>query len=167
MKPLTIEQLKSLKVGDWVWLVKLRDDINGSTGYYRITEDKYAIAMYLYGNITQAVVYSDYGTKWIAYKNKEQAECKGEIVELPYKIGDDVCIFGKHGNEIIVQDYAVKKIQCDHLGICLTLSPSMKIRLDEWLIGDLSKDYLDLQSVYFCTKEQAEARLRELRGENE
>ena len=30
--------------------------------------------------------------QWLAYKNKEQAECKGEIVELPCKVGDYVYI---------------------------------------------------------------------------
>lgn len=165
MKLLTIEELKALKVGDWVWLCGKYENFGEYSEYREIDEVCDDCLVFAVGVNRMWFEYSDYGTKWLAYKNKEQAECKGEIVKLPCKVGDDVCIFDKHGNEIIVHDYTVKKIQCDHLGICLTLYPSMKIRLDEWLIGDLSKDYLDLQSIYFCTKEQAEARLRELRGE--
>lgn len=80
MKPLTIEQLKSLEVGDWVWVVSpmymrgryLQVHYNGvnTIQWYGIPND----TLYMY---------DDYGTKWLAYKNKEQAECKGEIVELP------------------------------------------------------------------------------------
>lgn len=72
MKPLTIEELKALKVGDWVWVVnKERDD-----GFSRYAQQ-------LYKNDFDGYHLADYGTKWLAYKNKEMAECKGEIVELP------------------------------------------------------------------------------------
>lgn len=87
MKPLTIEELKALEVGDWVWIVDKEQycsvyaqkcdlcniDKNG------IHEDvyKYTASRDYYWD------YSNYGTKWLAYKNKEQAEAKGDIVELP------------------------------------------------------------------------------------
>lgn len=79
MKPLTIDELKSLEVGDWVWVV----DKDDKSYYAEITahcEDVFAIATYL---TISTHFYSDYGKMWLAFKNKEQAECKGEIVELP------------------------------------------------------------------------------------
>ena len=82
MKPLTIEHLKSLEVGDWVWIV----DENFKNGRYReILGCDDLGNFYLSAYCASRNIYSiaDYGTKWIAYKNKEQAECKGEIVELP------------------------------------------------------------------------------------
>lgn len=78
MKPLTIEELRNLEVGDWVWVVNL----------YR-NESHYAQKVYggefdnFHFNTTDDEYYmSDIGQRWLAYKNKEQAECKGEIAEL-------------------------------------------------------------------------------------
>lgn len=84
MKPLTIEELKALPIGDWVWIVVLKSDCinkahNGK--YYHIQHcgsfgDKELWCGWQgYGT---AFEYSDYGTKWIAYKNKEQAEISHE-----------------------------------------------------------------------------------------
>lgn len=76
-KPLTIEELKSLKVGDWVWLTNQ----NGLLGTYVAKAD----ASYEEDDKTfnfdslafsQSYPYSDYGKTWLAYKNKEQAETK-------------------------------------------------------------------------------------------
>lgn len=83
MKPLTIEQLKELEVGDWVWITTPKN----SGEYYQISYSDYLddedafVAYSLHYDLN--VFYSDYGTKWLAYKNKEQAEANGEIVELP------------------------------------------------------------------------------------
>lgn len=88
MKPLTIEQLKSLEVGDWVWIeifgdgklkseIKAYFEILGNTGEFIRS---YHISL---GSIVFS--FDNYDTKWLAYKNKEQAEAKGEIVELPIK----------------------------------------------------------------------------------
>ncbi|MDE6399132.1 MAG: hypothetical protein K2L51_07410, partial [Clostridiales bacterium] len=78
MKPLTIEQLKSLEVGDWVWIV---DELSNIKGYAQVEASK-AIGdkgfiiptkrSYGFG------YYDTYGTKWLAYKNKEQAEISHE-----------------------------------------------------------------------------------------
>lgn len=84
MKPLTIEQLKTLQVDDWVWIVRLTVNI----GRYKQIESQ------MLGGIYFNVFYDfdTYGIDWVAYKNKEQAEAKSEIVELPCKIGDNVYI---------------------------------------------------------------------------
>lgn len=102
MKPLTIEQLKELQVGDWVWIIVLSfDGVNNphKGDYYRI--HPYLMDGELscgWRGYTTAFKYSDYGDKWLAYKNKEQAEAKGEIVEvmeyngfMPYLARDNFC----------------------------------------------------------------------------
>lgn len=91
-KPLTIEQLKALEVGDWVWI---ESETYGKT--YAVIEDSIQdgvllSAVSLFGWLN----YADYGKTWLAYKNKEQAECKGEIVELPEPFIDtDINGFGE------------------------------------------------------------------------
>lgn len=83
MKALTIEQLKNLAVGNWVWAIIEQKDAEPMYGYFQKTAD-IDTSIFLDGRyVKQYFDYSDYGTKWLAYKNKEQAESKGEIVEFP------------------------------------------------------------------------------------
>lgn len=73
-KPLTIEELKALPVGDWVWVVNLQEK---SGVYHRksFNSDKELLVI----SIAMAgFPYYNYGKTWIAYKNKEQAEGKDE-----------------------------------------------------------------------------------------
>lgn len=78
MKPLTIEQLKALEVGDWVWIVD--KEIINYTGYFKIIviDSECSLFTQIYHNTVYRC--SEYGTRWVAYKNKEQSEAKGEIV---------------------------------------------------------------------------------------
>lgn len=74
MKPLTIKELKSLEVGDWVW-IKDTGDKDGCilTGYYQI-KGYNETHIHLQQGLGVAITpYALYG-KWLAYKNKEQAE---------------------------------------------------------------------------------------------
>lgn len=87
MKPLTIEELKALQVGDWVWIV---DKISNNQGYALVERSK---AIGDKGFMSPALnrsygfgYYDTYGTNWLAYKNKEQAEAE------EYKID-----FDEHG----------------------------------------------------------------------
>lgn len=79
-KPLTIEQLKSFEVGDWVWIVTLED-------YYRPNDVPYGEYHRIVGTCSHyyfevnygttdfyELPYCNYGKTWLAYKNKEQAE---------------------------------------------------------------------------------------------
>ena len=72
MKALTLEQLKSLKVGDWVWVVN--KEIPQYTGYYKI--DLFAIShLHIVQGLGKTVIpYATYGEEWFVWKNKEQAE---------------------------------------------------------------------------------------------
>ena len=96
MKPLTIEQLKALEAGDWVWVVDLYSGVN--SGYVQIDD-----------NFVDCVDFSDYGTNWLAYKNKEQAEAKGEIVELPSLLRTRVLQDWYNDNVAIEKEIAVKE----------------------------------------------------------
>lgn len=84
MKPLTIEELKALQVGDWVWITT-----SGNIGgfYGQIDEDSDCNMLCVMGE-SMPFVYRKYGKMWLAYKNKEFAESKDEWVELPCKKGD-------------------------------------------------------------------------------
>lgn len=79
MKALTIEELKALQVGDWVWITTI-----GSIGgfYAQIDEDSDCNMLCVRGE-SMPFVYRKYGKMWLAYKNKEFAESNGEWVELP------------------------------------------------------------------------------------
>ncbi len=152
MKPLTIEQLKSLEVGDWVW-VTTADGKYGAYGRVceRFDEDNFrteTIESYLVDS------YDTYGTKWLAYKNKEQAEAKGEIVELPCKIGDTV--------------WTVAFVFMDGW-----VGNKMKSESDWRKSNKVIKDKIDLYKFLivfekgngFLTEPEAERRLAELKGE--
>lgn len=76
-KPLTIEQLKALEVGDWVWLDFQYSLDRRRSGYYQIKANKERTKVILCG-IEYDYLLCDYGTMWTAYKNKEQAENKDE-----------------------------------------------------------------------------------------
>lgn len=79
-RPLTIEELKALEVGDWVWMVYTPS----GNGHYDMIEEQGEEAVLMHDDGYRfAYKYEDYGKLWLAYKNKEQAEAKGEIVELP------------------------------------------------------------------------------------
>ena len=90
MKPLTIDELKALSVGDWVWVVDKETPLH--TGYYQI----HGFAKTHIHLNREACIWvvpkALYGKDWIAYKNKEFAESKGEWVVLPCKVGDPIWV---------------------------------------------------------------------------
>lgn len=81
MKALTIEELKALQVGDWVWIVDRRANTNmyGKLTHSSSYFEKFAFYFETAGYSMQ-LFEEDYGTKWLAYKNKEFAESNGEWV---------------------------------------------------------------------------------------
>lgn len=86
MKPLTIEELKNLEVGDWVYIVHERDPYYNMFYAKKISLPDDLSNDWLYLGTRGCIYtfrYSEFDTKLRAYKNKEQAEATGEIVELP------------------------------------------------------------------------------------
>lgn len=81
-KPLTIEELKDIQVGDWVWISRLNN--NKASGY--VTDINFTAKMFTCKSVNRVATtarIADYGKTWLAYKNKEMAETNGEILELP------------------------------------------------------------------------------------
>lgn len=162
MKPLTIEHLKSLEVGDWVWVVSpmymrgryLQVHYNGvnTIQWYGIPND----TLYMY---------DDYGTKWIAYKNKEMAESKGEIIELPCIVGTD-CYVVKKGviRRMTLTSYKVVtgnfvEVYFSNPKCYITEGhPDIEAERDCSMLGLFGKEW-------FTDIKEAERRLAELKGE--
>lgn len=137
MKPLSIEELKALEVGDWVWIV--REGYAIGTYYKKFCNDKNEFTPL--GLFDARLFYSHYGKKWIAYKNKEQAEATGEIVELPCKVGDKTYYIATHYGENGLEYDDVRETKFTY------------------------SVYEDWGNLHFATREEAERRLAELRGE--
>jgi len=112
MKPLTIEELKALPVGGWVWLkiLKIINIVAEDNGIvcrmpesfyckkFGFSSDEESI-FYCNASIRNEFCYSDYGTKWIAYKNKEAAEEKEQCVICHKGISSElpkIDIYGNH-----------------------------------------------------------------------
>jgi len=105
-KPLTVEELKALKAGDWVWLVA-----DKTQGYaYKLepslcSPEKEWLMLKTYYNFRRALTYANYGTKWIAYKNKEEAENTGygnvkqAQIEILQKLKEKLMGFANGNNE--------------------------------------------------------------------
>lgn len=143
MKPLTIEQLKELPVGEWVWIV----DKNDKSYYAEIAahcEEVFAIATYL---TISTHFYSEYGKTWLAYKNKEEAE---ENIQL--KKGDTLyyatCVRPD------IYEYTVVDISRDSIAV---KDPRIPI------IETYPKSALG--SLLFTSYIEAERCLKELKGE--
>ena len=78
-KPLTLKELKSLEVGEWVWIVNKENN----KGYYAIITAKCKKVFAVISALTSDLplhYFFDYGDKWLAYKNKEQAEGKEDEI---------------------------------------------------------------------------------------
>ena len=70
MQPLTIEQLKALKSGDYIWAIFKGYKEGGYLQIFDSLGERYFLA----DAHTMDITMEDYGKKWFAYKNKEQAE---------------------------------------------------------------------------------------------
>lgn len=144
MKPLTIEELKALEVGDWVWIV----DCNSHRGDYKQIHFSGKNTMQFYRCPNELLcLYSDYGTKWLAYKNKEQAEAKVALYKTAF--------------ELILQDVYETRLQADVLSC--SSCPFMEKLFGECQNQGLYEDCKKRWKDYYLS--QAKRRLGELKGE--
>lgn len=157
MKPLSIEELRNLEVGDWMWEDK-------SKVYEFIKDKTEEFMLTLCDGVLDRHYYSDYGKTWLAYKNKEQAECKGEIVELPCKIGDTVWYI-KYGycysnlkSRMEAKPIVVTEISWKHNRSGKDLEFALIANGTRYKFSSFGK-------TVFFTKSEAERRLAELKGE--
>lgn len=90
---LTIEELKNSQVGDWIWVEGLtfgEEGYYGLSAYLRISNpspNELEDLSYLpfsrgFGTKLERLNYANYGDKWLAFKNKEEAD--GKSITLPY-----------------------------------------------------------------------------------
>lgn len=100
MKPLPIEELKALEVGDWVWV---EYNYNSGKGYFRIDVSRTENALCAYkGVIKSSFAFDTYGKTWLAYKNKEQAEGLNDIKRFAEYVGSKIAGHGNyHGDDIL------------------------------------------------------------------
>lgn len=109
MNELTIEQLKALPKYEWVWIKYKHEDSRGEVGFYVMKQIPTIMEnpdneFWTVGD--GCYYYSDYGTKWLAYKNKEQAE--GNWVELPcearFSFNSFVTVYASEDGEICISN---------------------------------------------------------------
>lgn len=67
--PLTVDELKALRLGDYVYAI----DLGFGEGCYKQINDICEEWVWFIEDCI-ACHFADYGTKWLAYKNKEQYE---------------------------------------------------------------------------------------------
>lgn len=188
MKPLSIEEIKQLKVGDWVWVIGIERKFNEYGQIKCNSQEKWVGGTYEY-------LYFNYGKTWIAYKNKEQAECEGIIYEFPCELGTPIyyirkqCGYFFDDNEDNCCKHYKRKVwyegreECNlvHKDLCsfnleiyceecknrLKIEETnFRFHLRENIYGtDYYNKNLSLYDTYFLSKKQAEQKLKELRGE--
>lgn len=89
----------------------------------------------------------------------------GTLIELPCKVGDKVCKFiVKENKQFLIIEAVCIKIEISRKGVLYMFSTLTSRYLHENFFGKLSDDFIDVEQYYICTKEEAEARLAELRG---
>ena len=70
-KPLTVEEVRALSFGDWVWL---NDGVNTGYRFVLDTDGQFSYTDSDMVNYSLERDYAEYGVGWFAYRNKEEAE---------------------------------------------------------------------------------------------
>ena len=156
-KPLTLEEVKALEVEDWVWIdyltlpkehneYVLKSSQSTDSRLYDILDaNEYGEETYL--------TYDSYGESWLAYRNRESAECKGTITELPCAVGDTMWLLYDPLYVADICEVVIEEINISRNGITVSC-----------VYGD---EYCNFNADFiFNTREQAQAKLEELRGEH-
>ncbi len=159
MKALTIEEIKQLKYGDWVWIK------TNNSQYLRVNFSSEILSGETLCGI-KTYYYADYGKTWVAYKNKEQAECRGELVELPCKVGDKVYYLNTFPS-ISLKTNTIYKGEVVRFHILnsfnsLDMTISLEIKIHNEYGTTAIPNIKDFGVLIFETKEQAEQKLKEL-----
>lgn len=151
MQPLSIEAIKQLKEDDWVYFILINENGKENECSYfqvsRVWED----CIRFYGTYRKfdgdyleyiEVDIKDYGKTWVAYKNKEQADCKSELIDK---------------NKVIkfIEELAWKDVQYDAFQSVMDTSKASLTAIPRY-----TKKYFELWKELFDEK------LKELRGEN-
>lgn len=161
---LTVEQLKKLEIGDWIWI----QDESFKNGTYRqvyIQDPAHPNLFYLssYTNPCKLFDFAEYDKTWRAWKNKEQCENKEDVVWLPRKKDHDVVFIDDSEGELnarIVTGYLVHHYEIGVHGIDLAVFYNLYTNEQH------SEAICHYGKRWFATEEEAQKRLAELKGEN-
>ncbi len=137
-KPLTIEQLKSLEVGEWVWIENILGTklvVDFRNGYYRKglqdnkPDEHFTTSWYSYNLFFN---YNLYGRTWLAYKNKEQAEGEYDSRVEQAKKQTAKAIIGELKGEMAIATYTFNPMLASELKtIYLQLEKEYGVEVDE------------------------------------
>lgn len=125
MKELTIKEIRKFDYGEWFWLVR-----EGKGAYVKFSSNGGYYFVFNINTYFDSFLVEDYGTKWIAYRNKEQAEgiyekvvkdtakdilqMLRESVNFGYDYPDEphseICTFDPYLFEEIEEKYGIKEI---------------------------------------------------------
>lgn len=150
MKPLTIAQLRNLEAGDWVWLITREEQENlyakFSHHYNNFGREAYCFETVGY---TFHLFEDDYAKTWLAYKNKEQAEAKGEIVELPQGWLDTLKLLTCGAMCYAdIDDMVAKGMKnSKKLGELFVSMPRVQSTTLQWSLQDLASSKLNCNSI--------------------
>lgn len=103
MKPMSIEQVMALDVGDWLWV----EDFTRNGGLYVRKCLRYCGEVFESRDYWVKPDYTKYGSTWIAYKNKEEAEAAGPIFAFPCDIGDKLFFINKYRPTMQIETFTV------------------------------------------------------------
>ncbi len=91
MKALTIEEIKQFETGYFIYIVVIYEKTNSYYKIDKINNENLCLKLDDLGDYAE-LPFSEYGKTWLAYRNKEYAECKGELVELICKLDDTIYV---------------------------------------------------------------------------
>lgn len=180
MKAMTIEEIKNKKDEEWLFIVDLKNEKESS--YYKFNRVERCFIVFYEQDESfcpKCFLIDDYGKNWVAYKNKEEAECKGELVELPngwldvLKLITCAAICYKTIDNIIIEDMQNSK----ELGELFLKIPRVQGSSLVWSLEELANSNLNCNKIK-CFEDilnvmprfkdildkQAEQKLKELTG---
>lgn len=156
MRAMTIQEIRNLAVGDWVWII----DCDLRKGKYRQlvgVDNEHDGCRFTFTSSYRQKGYhrhvSNYGKTWLAWKNKEQAEAKDEIVELPNDVQTVLLRTIVYKTKFARTDYFARFEARDDFGQPQIMS------IDEQFYRTV------IRLLGIKSREEAEARLAELKGE--
>lgn len=159
MKALNIEEIKQFETGDFIYIVEIYEKANFYFVINKINNEYLCLKLNDLGDYAE-LPFNEYGKKWLAYKNKEQADCKGELVELPLPIDTKVYIIPCYLRNKDITQYKILSYEyCKFSDLAMNLSIVKKQKGLENLV---SMSVKDIGNLIFESREEAEQKLKEL-----
>ncbi len=168
MKPLNIEEIKQFETGDFIYIVEIYEKANFYYEINKINNEYLCLKLNDFCDYVE-LPFNEYGKIWIAYKNKEQAECKGELVELICKLDDTIYVPWKYDGVSSIAELKIVFIEINklHNNYITNLGEITDMSISKNLIyfqrmkhGVYSEQ--DFNKVWFMDKKLAEQKLKEL-----